>query len=116
MESLTERALRQKREQAKWVYFDVDGTLTTDGDVPWSPPRLDIISKVKEEIAAGSKVVLWSATGQEYCREFAKRYDIDGLEACLSKPSVYVDDNPQIRSPRFMRHVLPEEVVRGQLA
>jgi hypothetical protein len=115
MEDRVERALRQKRDEPTWIYCDIDGTLTTDGDVPWSSPKNDVIEQVKNVIKRGAKVVLWSATGRKYATEFAREYEIDA-EMCLAKPDYYIDDNPQVRSPVFMKYRSPEQFAENGLA
>jgi hypothetical protein len=109
------RAVERKRAMKRgWIYCDVDNTLTIE-DVPCAEPRVEVIRKLKAAIKKGWKVVLWSACGQEYCREFAKKHDIQGLEACLSKPWRIVDDNKEIRSHRHCPRLYPDEFLEMKL-
>lgn len=113
--SNVEKTLLDKAREQRWIYCDIDGTLTDSPGEPWGKPRLDLIWKLKDAILDGWRVVLWSACGKSYCQEFAKEYNISGLEACLAKPSIAVDDNPDLRSARFFRKLSPEQFLKEEL-
>ncbi len=88
------------------IYIDIDGTLTTAGR-PGGAPALDRIDRVRQMIGRGIPVVIWSASGTEYARAFADRYDLHPL-AAIGKPSYCIDDNPSLR-PGFLV-VPPDEL------
>ena len=69
----------------KWIYVDVDGTLTKNTD--------NVLKWLREQKESGAKLVLWSSAGQDHSRQVAMRYDCVNLfEAILSKPGAIVDD------------------------
>lgn len=90
------------------VYCDIDGTLTDSPERPNGAPRLDVIEHVKEWIAAGHDVILWSARGREYATEQAHRFGIEPL-ACLGKPGLIVDDKKEIRPRGRANPISPEQ-------
>lgn len=94
----------------RWIYCDVDGTLTEAPESRWGKPRLDVIGRIKDAIGEGDVVVLWSGAGAEYAEAFAERYGIKA-RACLSKPDLLIDDVPSLR-PRGITVLLPGEVGR----
>lgn len=96
----------------RWLYCDLDGTLTTTPDAPNGPVRQDVIDKLRGLIAQGVRVVLWSANGDAYCAAFAKRHGI-AAHACLRKPDLIVDDNLGIRPRQSMGVITPEQFVGG---
>lgn len=87
------------------IYVDVDGTMTERQHPRWSPPRLDVIARVKAWIAAGHDVVVWSGTTR-YARAFCRRYGIVP-ELAIGKPGLVVDNHPRIRSARIMPIIDP---------
>jgi hydroxymethylpyrimidine pyrophosphatase-like HAD family hydrolase len=112
---MVDDVLTAKAKERCWIYCDIDGTLTEDGHAPWGKPRIDVIWKLKDAIAAGYTVVLWSACGKKYCEDFAKAYHIFGLHGCLSKPSLIVDDNKQIRDETHCKRLFPFEFLAESL-
>lgn len=90
------------------IFIDIDGTLTDAPGRRWGRPAAARIDKVKGLLAAGVDVVIWSAGGRDYAREFA---DAHGLAAatCIGKPACVVDDNPTIRPAGRMPIRTPEE-------
>jgi hydroxymethylpyrimidine pyrophosphatase-like HAD family hydrolase len=91
------------------VYCDVDGTMTDAGAKGWGNPRPKVIAEIKKAIAGGHFVVVWSARGRRYAREFVRKYGLQGAW-CMPKPNVLVDDNPDIRDAPHMRKLSPEQV------
>ena len=114
--SQVDDVLVQKSKERPWIYCDIDGTLTESGNAPWGKPRVEVIWKLKDAIAAGYNVVLWSACGKKYCEDFAKAYHISGLYDCLTKPSLIVDDNKQIRDEAYCKRLFPFEFIVEPLA
>jgi hydroxymethylpyrimidine pyrophosphatase-like HAD family hydrolase len=78
------------------IYVDIDGTLTSE-DVANGPPLQRRIDRVRLWIRDGKQVVVWSARGTEYAREFCRRHSLTPM-AVLGKPNFCVDDKPTIRS------------------
>lgn len=73
------------------LFCDVDGTLTDAPGHANGNPRPDVIAALKQEIASGEEVVVWSARGKHYCQGFCKANGIKGV-TCVTKPAVLVDD------------------------
>ncbi len=94
-------------------YVDYIATLMTEPRKKWGPIRPDVLGKVKRLIADGHNVVLWTAAGTGYAKMFAVRYDIDAM-ACLCKPGIIVDDNPNIRPRGYCNPVSPEEFLERE--
>ena len=88
------------------VYFDIDGTLT-DRPIRGGQPIASRIEAVRKLIGAGKEVVIWSANGTAYVRDFATAQGLTGA-ICIGKPDRCVDDNPDIR-PRARMQVLRSE-------
>jgi hypothetical protein len=66
-----------------WTFVDVDGTLTK--------PVVEWCRRAK--LGGGMRLVLWSARGQHYAIEAAKRMECEDLfEAIISKPGIIIDD------------------------
>jgi hydroxymethylpyrimidine pyrophosphatase-like HAD family hydrolase len=103
-----QKVLDDKEAEPMWLYCDIDGTLTDSAGVPWGNARFEVIAKLKDCIEAGYRVVLWSACGEQYCRDFAQQYHIKPF-VCLSKPDIVLDDNLKIRDAQHMFVVLPED-------
>lgn len=76
---------------------DIDGTLTHDPMQRWGTPRTNMIKKIKKLIAGGHEIILWSAGGKQYAKDFSKRYKINAI-ACIPKPDIMIDDKPTLRS------------------
>ncbi len=91
------------------INCDIDGTLTHDGTKAWGEPNLENIAAIREAAANGHTVVLWSATGEAYAKEFAKKHKINA-RACLAKPDICFDDIETIRPPEFMVILPPDEI------
>ena len=89
------------------VYIDIDGTLT---DNPKAGGRAisERIEKVRQLILSGRHVVVWSAVGTEYAREFVATNSLSGATA-IGKPDFAVDDNPEIRPRSHFKIYSPEE-------
>jgi hydroxymethylpyrimidine pyrophosphatase-like HAD family hydrolase len=88
------------------IYFDIDGTLT-DRPIRGGQPIPERIEAVRKLIEAGEEVVIWSANGTSYVRDFAVEHGLIGA-VCIGKPDKCVDDNPDIR-PRDRMLVLSPE-------
>ena len=91
------------------LYFDIDGTLTHDGEHKWGMPNSDLIDAVRAAKKNGHFVVLWSARGATYAKAFARRYRFSA-NAYLAKPDVCFDDIKSIRPPEKMRVLGPEKI------
>jgi len=99
------------------IYCDIDGTLTDKPHHSHGAPRPDVIQRLKDAIKLGHEVVLWSGRGSTYVKSFAIQYGIDAI-ACLSKPTLVVDDKPDIRHlPGDVRYkpITPEEFLKKDL-
>jgi hypothetical protein len=71
------------------AYFDIDGTLITDDQVP-DVQVLALLAYLHER---GLRIYLWSAGGEENCRQAAARCGIESLiSGYLPKPVISVDD------------------------
>lgn len=77
------------------IFVDIDGTLT-DSPQKGGKPLLRRIDAVRLMIRSNKQVVVWSANGTEYAREFCRRHSLTPL-AVIGKPNYCIDDNPQIR-------------------
>ncbi len=90
------------------IYIDIDGTLTVTPHRPWGGVVESRLARVREVIAAGHAVVIWSGGGTAYAEDFAERHGLAGA-VCLGKPGTIVDDNPDIRPRDRMRVLSPGE-------
>ncbi len=83
-------------------FIDIDGTLTTEGSKPWGDPIKSRIDRVMESaMNPGHQVVLWSANGEGYAFEWAKKHlELAALQmvTCLGKPDMIIDDSPAVRA------------------
>ena len=71
------------------AYFDIDGTLWNDDKVP----NVQVLALLHYLHERGLRIFLWSAGGEENCREAAARCGIEGMVAgFLPKPVISVDD------------------------
>lgn len=73
-------------------FIDIDGTLTYSPDTSWGQPRRARIEYVKELVAAGNEVILWSARGTEYAKAFASMHGLKDHVVAIGKPQRIVDD------------------------
>ena len=89
------------------IFIDIDGTLT-DSPSKGGSGLPDRIKSVQAMIGRGVEVVLWSGSGTDYVRDFAKKYDLRPI-ACIGKPQQLVDDNPNVRPSNCMPVVPPGE-------
>jgi|688.fasta_scaffold394350_2 hypothetical protein len=72
----------------KWIYVDVDGTLSLGG-----LPNESLLEWLQAKKADGFRLVLWSARGQAHARAAAELFECSELfEAILAKPGYVVDD------------------------
>jgi len=78
-----------------YIYVDVDGTLTDDG-AGGGDPRLNVIDKVKRLIEDRHTVIIWTGGSINAARKLCDTHGIRPI-AILHKPSVMVDDNPNVR-------------------
>ncbi|MEK6833198.1 MAG: hypothetical protein AABY32_04055 [Nanoarchaeota archaeon] len=93
------------------IFVDIDGTLTekqTCSSAFKVPPRADVVEKVKELIAAGHEVILWSGNAK-YAEKVAKLYNIKAF-ACLGKPQLIIDNQD-----RKLKRVLKRAVVTPEV-
>ena len=92
------------------INCDIDGTLTKDGTRKWGAPREANIDAIREAADNGHVVVLWSASGETYARNFARKYKIRA-RICLAKPDVCFDDHHDIRPDGKMQVLAPDKIV-----
>lgn len=78
------------------IYIDIDGTLTTTPHDGWGEIVEERLDAVKALIEAGELVVIWSARGDEYAKEFVKKHNLK-VHAALGKPKYCIDDKPTVR-------------------
>jgi len=92
------------------IFCDIDGTLTDAGDSKHHNANVntDRIERLKNMIAMGYQVVIWSGNGTAYAKEFCQTYDIVPL-AAMGKPTRMIDDNPSIRPGWAKLICSPEE-------
>ena len=94
------------------IFIDIDGTLTDSGLRDGKPIR-SRIKYVQKLIYRGDPIVLWSASGTEYAKEFARTNQLDDALAVIGKPKLFVDDNPVIRPIERMQVITPEAFFDG---
>lgn len=100
---------------AQRIFCDIDGTLTDSPSKKWGAPRRERIEALRRALASGDTVVVWSGGGTRYAVEFAQRYALRQAGAlAIGKPTVIVDDNPEIRPRQRMPIVTPEEFFAGK--
>jgi len=87
------------------IFVDIDGTLTDFGQQGGNPIA-GHIEKLKKLIAQGVEVIIWSGGGTDYAKKFAEDHAISGV-TCIGKPSLMVDDNPNVRPVGTMVIVEP---------
>jgi hydroxymethylpyrimidine pyrophosphatase-like HAD family hydrolase len=79
---------RQKYAPPKVIGIDVDGTLQKNG-----LPNTRLIEWCRERKSEGFALMLWSARGEAYARNYAERFDVLELfDLICSKPGYIVDD------------------------
>lgn len=88
------------------IFVDIDGTLTNRPTRKWGAVDELRLAQLRDAIAAGHEIALWSGGGSEYARVFAARYGL-APAFCLGKPALLVDDNPQIRPRGLESRVQP---------
>jgi len=91
------------------VYVDIDGTMTHSRRRGWGRPKAQVILKVRDLIARGYVVYVWTGGGAEYARRFCARHGLAGVAGYLPKPNVIVDDNPNLLPARRLGRLSPEE-------
>ncbi len=94
------------------VYIDIDGTLTESPRKHWGKVKPEALKRVRECIASGHKVIIWSGGGAAYARKFCAKYDLHPA-MCLGKPQVIVDDKPmdELGGP-YMQSLHPDTFAR----
>ncbi len=88
------------------IFFDIDGTLTKSPDDPSGEPCVERIEAVRALIAKGLEVVIWSARGTTYARNFCREHRLEAL--AIGKPAIMVDDKPTIRAPGRLTVIDPD--------
>ena len=79
---------RQKYPPPRVIAIDVDGTLQQRGS-----PNKRLIEWCKERKADGFTLILWSARGEVYARNYAELFGVlDLFDLICSKPGYIVDD------------------------
>ena len=90
------------------IYIDIDGTLTDQPVQPWGNALASRLARVRELVAEGRQVVIWSGGGTVYAKAFCKQYGLEGVTA-IGKPEAIVDDNPLLRPTGRMSIIAPDE-------
>ena len=90
------------------IFIDIDGTLTTTPSRPWGPTIAARLNRVRDLLAAGQQVVVWSGNGTAYATQFVEKHGLEGAVS-IGKPELVVDDNPDIRPRERMQILSPEE-------
>ena len=90
------------------TYIDIDGTITDLPGKQGGNPIQARLELIKEMIAAGKQVVIWSGGGTAYVKRFCLANGIVGA-TMIGKPELVVDDNPDIRPKGRMRVMAPEK-------
>lgn len=93
------------------IFIDIDGTLTEDSHHGWGEPILFRLAKVRELVAQGCEVIVWSGGGTKYAKAFCEAHQLS-VTLATGKPGIIVDDNPKIR-PQLVC-VSPEEYFEGK--
>jgi len=71
------------------AYFDIDGTIRSHDRVP----NVQVLALLAYLHERGIRIYLWSAGGEDNCREVAARCGIENLiTGFLPKPVISVDD------------------------
>jgi hydroxymethylpyrimidine pyrophosphatase-like HAD family hydrolase len=87
------------------IYIDIDGTLTDDPEYARGKVIPKRVEKVKKMIEDNVPVVIWSAGGTTYARQFCEMNGLHPLIA-VGKPHRCVDDKATIRGGGLL--VIPE--------
>ena len=90
------------------IYVDLDGTLT-DYEHRGGNPIISRIKRIKEFIAQGHNLVIWSSNQVDYVKEFCKTNNITGA-TMLGKPHLLFDDVPKIH-PYLMDRVIKPSAI-----
>ena len=69
------------------IAIDVDDTLIRKGQ-----PNYDMVSMIRDRVADGWDIIVWSMRGRVYAQSAAAVCGIADLVVCISKPGVIVDD------------------------
>lgn len=86
----------------RWIYVDVDGTLTLDGANGDGEPRTSMVRVAQELYSRPDvKLVIWSARGAEYAEEWCRRHEVRA-DIYLTKPHVCVDDKPTVHRNKIL--------------
>jgi len=91
------------------IFVDIDGTLTRDGEKANGKPWYENIDKIRNLIANGNDVTIWSAMGEEYVRLFCDEHNLKP-RYMLGKPNIIIDDCPTIRPVDKMTVILPKNL------
>lgn len=78
--------------------FDIDGTLTAE-QRRWAEPDKEMIAAVRELIATGHDVTIWSG-GEKYARDWCEANDLAPARA-MKKPSVIIDNQANLGRRRL---------------
>ncbi len=84
------------------IFIDIDGTLTADAHNPNGKPVLQRVEAVKKMIQGGDCIVLWSARGTEYVKDFANKCRISP-HICIGKPQYCIDDKQHIMNKQTVK-------------
>ena len=95
------------------VYIDIDGTLTESPRKHDGKAKPKALARVRECIASGHKVIIWSGGGRVYAERFCKKHGLHPW-MCLGKPQVIVDDRPMdaLGGP-YMEKMDPETFIKN---
>ncbi len=69
------------------IAIDVDDTLIRKGQ-----PNYDMVSMIRDRVADGWDIIVWSMRGRVYAQSAATVCGIADVVVCVSKPGIIVDD------------------------
>lgn len=88
-------------------FIDIDQTMTKG-----KKPRWGVIQRVRQLIATGAHVTIWSGGGERYVRRKCEEWGVVPT-MMISKPTVIVDDNPDVFYAPRCRRITPEAFEKG---
>lgn len=72
--------------ERRTIAIDVDGTLLAHGRI-----NAAIVARIREWIAGGVEVYVWSARGRDHARQAVEAAGLADV-LCISKPTAILDD------------------------
>ncbi len=95
----------------KVYYVDIDGTMTYSSNSRWGSPNLIVINIIKKLITESNIVIIWSAGGWQYAKDFCIKYKLNPT-AILPKPDCIIDDIFTIRTEGIIKYIKPENIIK----